>query len=474
MRSPLSLTRPPTAEPSAPARRHRALLLILSATMLIDALEVSVVVVALPSIAGPSIGGGPRVPLSTAQWLMSGFALGFGGMLLFGGRVVEQLGQRRVYLSALLCYAAMCVVSGLAPNAAVLIVSRVGRGCCAALTAPTGLAIIARTFPEGAARNRALAVYAAFGASGFTAGLLASGLLTEISWRWTLMFPAPVALLIAAVAWRTVPRAEPGPSKRYDAGGALTLAGGAALLVYAIATAPEHGWPLTVVVIAIAAALLAGFVVIERVVRDPLLPLRLLSHGTLTRAGLAAAALNGSYWGLLLIATFRLQDGLGWRPLPTALAFLPASVPPMLAAPFSRSLVRGLGARRLVVAGLLVATAGYAVALAGPPRTYLTGFLPVLLLVGLGYVGAFSALHVHALSGVPADAARTATGVYQSLVQIGGALVLAVVTALNAYRPVFAALAAVSALGVAAAIAGRNDHAGEPVGRTRYNNPSSR
>src|SRR5581483_5349782 len=195
-------------------RNPRALLLVLSATMLIDALEVSVVVVALPSIAGPSVGGGLRVPLSTAQWLMSGFALGFGGMLLFGGRVVDQLGQRRVYLVALLCYAALCVVSGLAPNAGVLIVSRVGRGCCAALTAPTGLGIIARTFPEGAARNRALAVYAAFGASGFTAGLLASGLLTEISWRWTLIFPAPVALVIVAVAWRAIPRAEPGQALR--------------------------------------------------------------------------------------------------------------------------------------------------------------------------------------------------------------------------------------------------------------------
>jgi len=495
MRNPLPLARPASAaphqrlKPAEPdagpplARPHRALLLVLSATMLIDALEVSVVVVALPSIAGPSIagpsiGGGLRMPLSAAQWLMSGFALGFGGMLLFGGRVVDQLGQRRVYLVALLCYAALCVVSGLAPNAGALIVSRVGRGCCAALTAPTGLAIIARTFPEGAARNRALAVYAAFGASGFTAGLLLSGLLTEISWRWTLMFPAPVALAIAAVAWRAIPRAHPGPGKRYDAGGALTLAGGAALLVYAIATAPEHDWPVTAAAAAIAAALLAGFVLIERGVRDPLLPLRLLSHGTLTRAGLAAAALNGSYWGLLLIATFRLQDGLGWRPLPTALAFLPASVPPMLAAPFSRHLVRWLGARRLVIAGLLVATAGNVVALANPPKTYLTGFLPVLLLVGVGYVGAFSALHVHALSGVPADAARTATGVYQSLVQIGGALVLAVVTALSAsYRPVFAAITAVSALGVAAAVAavaGRNDHAEEPAGGARYKNPGTR
>ncbi|HET7014176.1 MAG TPA: MFS transporter [Streptosporangiaceae bacterium] len=421
----------PTAEQPT-AQPQRILLLVLSATMLIDALEVSIVVVALPSIAG-----GLRIPMPAAQWLMSGFALGFGGMLLFGGRVVDRLGQRRVYLAALLAYAAMCIVSGLSPDAGVLIASRVARGCCAALTAPTGLAIIARTFPEGSARNRALAIYAAFGASGFTAGLLLSGLLTQLDWRWTLMFPAPVALVLVAVGWRVIPRTQPGPARRYDVGGAVTLARAAALL-----------------------------------------PLRPLAHGTLTRAGLAAAALNGSYWGLLFIATFRLQDGLGWQPLPTALAFLPASVPPMLAAPFARSLVRRLGARRLVVAGLLAATAGYAVALVRPPVAYAGELLPVLLLVGLGYVGAFSGLHMHALSGVPADAARTATGVYQSLVQIGGALVLAVVAALNAsypgYRPAFAVLTAVSVFGVAAVLVSRPDRSHSHREGMRSNDRGSR
>lgn len=380
----------------SPARPgQRTLLAVLSATMLIDALEVSIVVVALPSIAG-----GLHIPMAAAQWLMSGFALGLGGMLLVGGRVTGRLGQRRGYLVALLCYATMCVVSGLAPDAGVLIASRVARGCCAALTAPTGLAIIAMTFPEGAARNRALAIYAGFGAGGFTAGLLLSGLLTELQWRWTLLFPAPIALILVAVGWRVIPRAQPSPMRHVDLSSAVRLA-----------------------------------------------------HGTLVRAGLAAAALNGSYWGLLFIATFRLQDGLGWGPLPTALAFLPASVPPMLAAPFAGSLVRRLGARRLVVAGLLAASLGYAVALASPRGPYVSGLLPTLLLVGIGYVGAFSALHMYALSGVPANAARLATGVYQSLVQIGGALILAVIAALNAsYRPEFVVLTAVSALGVIAVL----------------------
>lgn len=406
MRNMISPAHPaPADSPAQRGHRLRTLLLVLSATMLIDALEVSIVVVALPSISaspGALGAGGARIPVTTVQWLMSGFALGFGGMVLLGGQVVSRLGRRRVYLVALASYAVMCVLSGLAPDTGVLLFSRVARGCCAGLTAPTGLAIIASTFGEGAPRNRALAIYAAFGASGFTAGLLLSGLLTQVQWRWTLLFPAPIALILVAVGWRVIPRGQ-------------------------MRAQPEPGQ--------------AG----------PLRRLRLLSHATLIRAGLAAAALNGSYWGLLLIATFRLQDGQGWRPLPTALAFLPASVPPMLAAPFSSSLVRRLGARRLIAAGLLAATAGYAVALASqPPGTYYSGLFPALLLVGLGYVGAFSALHMYALSGVPADAARMATGVYQAFVQLGGALILIAVSVLSAsYRPALAVITAVSAVGLA-------------------------
>jgi predicted MFS family arabinose efflux permease len=411
MRNVTSLARPaPADSPAQRGHRRRTLLLVLSATMLIDALEVSIVVVALPSI-------GASGAVTTVQWLMSGFALGFGAMVLFGGQVVSRLGRRRVYLAAVASYAVMCVLSGLAPDTGVLIFSRVARGCCAGLTAPTGLAIIASTFGEGTPRNRALATYAAFGASGFTAGLLLSGLLTQIQWRWTLLFPAPIALILLAAGWRVIPRGQ-------------------------AATQPQSAQPQPAQP--------------QSAQPGPLHRLRLLSHGTLIRAGLAAAALNGSYWGLLLIATFRLQDGQGWRPLPTALAFLPASVPPMLAAPFSSSLVRRLDAGRLIAAGLLAATAGYAVALASqPPGTYYGGLFPALLLVGLGYVGAFSALHMYALSGVPADAARMATGVYQAFVQLGGASILVVVSVLSAsYRPALAVITAVGVFGLSVALEG--------------------
>ncbi|MFF4299876.1 MFS transporter [Streptomyces sp. NPDC001601] len=179
------------------------LLLVLAGNMLIDALEVSVAVVALPAI-GTDLGQPPTV----TQWALTGFAAGFGGLLLFGARVVTLLGRRRVYLAALLAFAAASVLSALAHDPWLLLATRLAKGFCAALTAPTGLAIITSTFPEGRPRSRAVSVYTLFGAGGFTAGLLLSGWLTETSWRWAFAFPAPVVLLLFACGLRLVPRGD--------------------------------------------------------------------------------------------------------------------------------------------------------------------------------------------------------------------------------------------------------------------------
>ncbi|WP_308310827.1 MFS transporter [Streptomyces sp. GbtcB6] len=176
------------------------LLLVLAGNMLIDALEVSVAVVALPAI-GTDLGQPPTV----TQWAMTGFAAGFGGLLLFGARVVTLLGRRRVYLAALLAFAAASALSALAQDPWLLLTTRLLKGFCAALTAPTGLAIITTTFPEGRPRSRAVSVYTLFGAGGFTAGLLLSGWLTETSWRWAFAFPAPVVLLLFACGLRLIP-----------------------------------------------------------------------------------------------------------------------------------------------------------------------------------------------------------------------------------------------------------------------------
>lgn len=416
------------------------LVFVLSGNMLLDALEVSVVIVALPSIGHellPSVGA--------VQWVMSGFAIGFGGLMLFGGRVVARLGRRRVYLAALLGYAAMSLAGGLAGSALLLIASRLVKGFCVALTAPTGLSIISTRFPDGPARRRAMSIYTLFGASGFAVGLVLSGLLTQFAhWRWTFLFPAPVALVLFAFAAFLIPRdtGKPDP-QRYDVAGAVTFLTGLCALVYAITTG-------ALVAYGVAIVSLAAFAAIERTTKQPLIQPKLLRNRALIRSSIGAATLNGSYWGFLFLSTLRLQQTLHWPPLLTGLALIPASVLPALAAPFSGAMVARFGPARLIAAGAVPPVAGFVLAL-------VTGAtVPALVLVGLGYVIAFAALHMQAISGVPAEDQSATTAVYQTSVQIGGALALALVAALlpAGYRPTMVLITAISMAGLVVGLVG--------------------
>ncbi|MEN8655965.1 MFS transporter [Streptomyces sp. 21So2-11] len=466
------------AAPTAWSPRLWGLLTVLAGNMLIDALEVSALVVAMPSI-----GADLDLPLTVLQWTMSGFAIGFGGLLLFGGRVVTLLGRRRVYLAALVAFAAASVVAGLTSDPALLTATRIVKGFCAALTAPTGLAIISTAFKEGPDRTRAMSVYTLFGASGFTAGLLVSGLLTDVSWRWALAFPAPVVLVLFVLGLRLVPADEP-PSytpRRYGAVSALALTGSLSALVYGIVSVSQYGWSdaRSIGSLVLCGALAGALVKAERSSPDPLLRAGLLKNGPLIRSALGAAALNGSYLGLLIILTFQLQELWGWSPLLTAVALLPASAPLAVTALMSGRMVNRFGAPRLIALGALTPLAGYVLYLwQRDPVSYAADVLPVLLLVGAGFVLAFAALNMQAVSGVPA-AERGPTGaVYQSAVQLGAVLMIALVAALlfahrappeaspaavlEGYRPAAALVAGVGLLGFLAGLAGVLPRAGAP------------
>ncbi|MBT2488566.1 MFS transporter [Streptomyces sp. ISL-96] len=432
------------------------LLFVLAGNMLIDALEVSVALVALPAI-GDDLG----LPTAQLQWVVSGFAVGFGALLLFGGRVVALLGRRPVYLTALLVFAAASLVSALADSATLLVATRFVKGFCAALTAPTGLAIIASTFPEGPARSRALSVYSLFGASGFSLGLLLSGALTEVSWRWTFAFPTPVALLLFAAGLRLIPRDRPDPKtpRHYDAAGALSLTGAMLLLVYAIASGPAAGWnhPHTIGAFTLALLLAVVFVRVELTAAHPLLNLALLTHEPLVRSALGAGALNGSYLGLLVVSTLDLQQQAGFSPLQTGLAFLPAAVPLALTALHSGRIVTRFGPARLIAAGAAAAPLGYALyPRHDDPVHYATDVLPTLLLVGAAFVLAFTAFHVQATGSVPAAQQAMAGGLYQSAVQLAAALMTVLCAALYpaGRGPVLALITAVGLAGLAIALRG--------------------
>lgn len=456
-----------TTADSTGAGVGRGLLFVLSGNMLLDALEVSVAVVALPSI-----GAGLHLSLTALGWVVGGFALGFGGLLLLAGRLVAVLGRRRVYLAALLVFAAASLLSSLAPSGPLLIAGRLVKGFCAALTAPTGLAIIADAFPAGAARDRAVSVYSLFGAGGFSAGLVLSGLLTEVSWRWTFLFPAPVALVLFLFGLRLIPGRAPGKitalrpepvGRRYDLPGAVTALAALSVSAWALTRGPGAGWsdPLTLTALLLAAALGGMFLRIERTAPRPLLRAGLLSHRPLVWSALGAAALNGSYLGFLFVVTFDLQSGRGWSPLATGTGLLPASLPlaVAVASGLSGRLVGRFGPARLIALGSWAPPAGYLWYLsAGGHSSYPSGTLPALLLVGLGFALQFAALNTQAMSGVRDTDRGTAGAVYQTSVQVAGALTVAPVAALlgtgsgGARHTALALVTSVAAAGLVVAV----------------------
>jgi MFS family permease len=367
--------------------------------MVLDAIEVSVVLVALPSI-------GARLNLSLVQvqWLMSGFAVGFAALLLLGPVITHRCGRRRVYLVAMVVFVIASMVGGLGGSAVVLITARVVKGGCAALTAPTGLAMISTIFPDGSRRRRAVSVYSLFGAAGFTVGLLLSGVLLQSSWRLVFLFPAPIALALLVSGLLLLP-SDPGP-------------------------APAVGSRIA-----------------------------LLRDGSLVRSALGAAALNGGYIGLLLIITFQTQQRLGWAPWQTALGLLPASVPLALTVPFAGRMVARFGTAPLITGGALAAAVGEGLYVwRSASSWYPTGMLPSLLLVETGFVLSFAALNMQSVATVVPDQRGVAVSLYQTAVQFGAAVTLPLVSLLlssfTGCRPALLLVTAVGVAGLVVALSG--------------------
>jgi EmrB/QacA subfamily drug resistance transporter len=447
-----------------------AILVVLCGALFLDALDVSMVGVALPSIRA-SLG----LTMSSLQWVVSGYVLGYGGLLLLGGRAADLLGRRRVFLAALAVFAVASLFGGLVSSPGLLIAARFVKGAAAAFTAPAGLSIITTTFAEGPERNRAVSIYSAFGASGFSLGLVLSGLLTQVSWRWTLLLPAPVALFVLVAAIRLIPReASRRPRRRrFDMPGAVTVTAAMLLLVSGLVGAPQSGWvsARTLGLFAGAAVLLAAFGLIERRSPDPLLPLGIFRSASLTRANLCALVLFGSYVSFQFLVTQYLQTASGWSALATALAFLPAGVLVVTLSPRMGTLLDRFGPPRMVLLALGCLVAGYAWFLRiGPQPDYPAVILPSVLLIGAAFGLGFSSLNVQATAGVADEEQGLASGILQTSFQVGGAIVLAIVTAvvgahggsrlaapgalLAAYRPALEVITGVAALGVAIAVSG--------------------
>jgi EmrB/QacA subfamily drug resistance transporter len=402
-------------------------LLTVSIVIGLDALDVSMVGVALPAIQA-DLG----LSTSALQWVVSGYVLGYGGLLLLGGRTADLLGRRRVFLIAVAVFALASLLGGLVDDGALLIASRFIKGLAAAFTAPAALSIITTTFQEGPARNKAISIFAVFGASGYSAGLVFSGLLTEVGWRWTFLLPAPIALVALAAAWKLIPSYQREEGRGYDFPGAITGAAGSLLLVFGVVEAPGVGWASarTLITFAVALALLVTFVVIEKRSRHPLLRLGILRSGPLARANLGGALFFGAYIGFQFVVMLYLQRVLGWSALQTALGFLPAALIVAFGSPRIEPLIDRVGTPRTIFAGVVAHVIGYALFLRIDEHSgYAWSVLPSMILLGIGFTLAFSSLNIQATAGVADNEQGLAGGLLNTSLQVGGAIGLAVVTA---------------------------------------------
>jgi EmrB/QacA subfamily drug resistance transporter len=412
-------------------RRAWAMLLVLCGALFLDALDVSMVGVALPSIRTDL-----DMSTSSLQWVVSAYVLGYGGFLLLGGRAADLLGRRRVFLVALGVFLVASGLGGLATGGSLLIATRFIKGVSAAFTAPAGLSIITTSFAEGAARNKALSIYTATGATGFSLGLVFGGLLTQLGWRWTFFLPVPVALVALLAGTRLVPRdVRPLRTNRaFDAVGAVLLTAGMLLLVFTLVEAPDKGWASarTLGSFVAVAAILGSFVLREQRTAAPLVRLGIFRSRSLVRANIGAMTLFGGWVGFQFIATLYMQQLRGWSALQTGLAIFPGGALVALLAPRIAPLIGRFGVTPLIVAGMSSTAVAYGLFLPiGLHSSYAASMLPTMLLAGLGFALAFGPLNVAATSGVAPVEQGLAGGLLNTSFQFGGALVLAVVTAVN-------------------------------------------
>jgi MFS family permease len=317
-----------------------------------------------------------------------------------------------------------------------LVATRFVKGVSAAFTTPAGLSIITTSFAQGAARNKALSIYTATGATGFSLGLVFSGLLTEVSWRWVLFLPVPLALVTLLAAIRLVPDSgRPMRTSSFDLPGAVSLTAAMLLLVYTVVEAPDAGWASvrTLGSLAGVAALLAAFVAIERRSAAPLVRLGILRSGSLVQANLGAMSLIGAWFGMQFIATLYMQELRGWSALETGLAIFPGGLMVALLAPrFTPQLVARFGVGRVIAAGMTSAVVAYALFLPiGLDSDYATAMLPTFLFGGLAFALAYGPLNIAATNGIAPHEQGLAGGLLNTSFQFGGALVLALVTAVN-------------------------------------------
>ncbi len=420
----------PVPSPGVQFHRWRAFSL-LAVAYFMTAVDMLIVNVALPTI-----GTKLHFPESDLQWVVTSYALTFGGFLLLGGRAADLLGRRRMFMFGLALFTAASLACALAASDTFLILMRGAQGLGAAMVLPAALSIVMTMFTEGAERNKALGLWGAIGASGATVGVLAGGALTRYA-GWPYIFYLNVAVGGAALLLtrRLVPESRrDGASRRYDPFGAITVTGALVLLVYAISQAPAVGWTAaqTLAMLASAAVLVAAFLVVEARAEAPLLPLRLFRLKSLAGSNAVGFLLGASFYGYIFIGTLYMQQVLGYSAMKTGLAWLVVGATGVVLAGPAQVMVTRASVRLVMAAGMTVTGAGILWAAQLPAHAGFWADLAGPFFLTGAVTWAFVPVSIGALVGVTERDAGVASGLIDSSQQLGGAIGIAVASSVAA------------------------------------------
>ena len=384
------------------------------------------------NIALPHIQAGLHFSPANLSWVMNGYTLTFGGLLLLGGRAGDILGRRRMFTAGITIFTVASLAGGLATTAGMLIAARAVQGIGGALASPAVLALVVSAFPEGRERARALGVYVGVVTGGSSLGLVLGGVITEwLSWRWVLFVNIPVGIgvLVLTPLFVTETPRQPG---KFDLVGAITSTAGMALLVYGFIRAASDGWGshTAIASFVVAVALLAAFLFTEGRVTQPITPLRLFADVSRSGSFAARLLLVAGMFGMFFFLTQFLQDVLGFSPLKAGFAFLPMTLALFAVSRTAPKLIPRFGPKPLMIAGMLPVIAGMTwLSQVSASTSYWTGVFPPMLLIGLGMGTVFVPLTTVSLAGVRPEESGAASSMVNVMQQVGGSLGLAVLVA---------------------------------------------
>jgi len=460
---------PEPVKAESKAQNKGLILGLLTVAMFMVVIDFSIIQIAIPTIEAQF-----KVPLSDLQWIVTGYSLTYAGFLMLSGRIGDIYGRKRLFVAGLLLFSVASLAGGFAPNLTLLIAARIIQGIGAAVGSATGLSIMMATFPEGPERNRALSIFSAILSSGFAAGVVLGGFMTSLlGWRSVLLVNVPIGIIAAALSMKYLSESNSGNTGRHiDFPGAVSITLGLIVLVYALVGAESYGLLSLQVIfdLILAFIILAAFFLIESRSRAPLVPIPFLRRESVLTSNSLAMILSATVGGFIFVQTIFLQEVLNYSPSTAGLLILPEAIIFMLTSGyFSSRLVGRFGAKMVISYGMALAAAGFVVlttiSISGG---YLFGLLPGMLIVSTGAGLSWTAISIIALEGAKKGEEGLASGVFNTSIQVGGPLGLAILLTIAAmqtagisgaaspaslvvgfqYAFVFAALLAAAAFGI--------------------------